>query len=182
MTNVRWVHWRAAAWLALVLGAALLLLCYPDWRSADVWRETLQGWGPWVWPAAVAAQLVLALLMIPTLPMVAALALLLPAPMALALAMLGVLASAIAIYAAAHGAGLTQLAASVERAAPLRLWIARRGALALMLWCLAPFLPSDAGCYLAASARMPLHHYLGAVLAGELVLCSSVVFGIAAMQ
>ncbi len=182
MFDVRCERWRAPVWLALVFGAALLLLANPEWRSIDLWRQTVLDWGPWLWPAAVAAQLALALLMIPTLPLVAALALLLPAPTALALAMLGVLGSALAIYGAAHGVGLTRLAASVERVAPLRNWIARRGALALMLWCLTPFLPSDAGCYLAASARMPLPRYLGAVLAGELVLCSSIVFGIAAVQ
>ncbi len=181
MIDVRAARWRTAIWLTLIGCAALWLLLAPQWRTVDTWRDVLVGWGPWFWLGAIALQLGFALLMIPTLPVVAAMAMLLPAPTALALAMLGVLTSALLIYGAAHGTGLTAVVASVERAGPLRHWIERRGGVALALWCVTPFLPSDAGCYIAASARMPLSHYLLAVLSGELVLCSSVVFGIATL-
>ena len=43
---------------------------------------------------------------------------------------------------------------------------------------MAPLLPSDLGCYLAAAAKMPLRRYLPAVLIGESVLCAGAIWGL----
>lgn len=174
---------RIALWLALVFAAAVLGALQPDWREPDRWRVLLLDLGPVFVVAAVLLQWLLAVLMVPTLPLVAALAWLLPdrPALALAIAMLGVLGSALAIHRAAGVLGLADLAQASRRLAQARVWIARHGAWALALWCLAPFLPSDLGCYVAASARMPLARFLVAVLAGELVLCAAVVYGVAAI-
>ena len=176
--------WRLAVWLLLVISAALLLSSQPEWRNPEQWRVLLRDGGAGILVLALLLQWLLALLMVPTLPLVAAMAWLMPEQpgLALALAMLGVAGSALAIHRAAQVVGLTTLALAHPRAAQARGWIARRGAPALALWCGAPFLPSDLGCYVAASARMPLPRFLAAVLAGELVLCASVVYGVAALH
>lgn len=175
---------RVALWLLLVTAIALTLGLNPEWRDATLWRQSLAALGGWLVPGVLLLQWLFALLMIPTLPVVAALAFLLPQqPLAaFALAMVGVLGSALLIYRAASQIGLTCLAHQSERLQPARRWIARHGSWALALWCLAPFLPSDAACYVAASARMPLGRFLLAVLAGEAVLCASIVYTVAGIS
>lgn len=177
-------HWRLVLWLLLVLSATLLVSGQPGWRDPDHWRALLGDVGASFVVLVLLLQWLLALLMVPTLPLVAAMAWLMPdrPGLALVLAMLGVAGSALAIHRAARVVGLTGLEPSHPRVAQARDWIARRGAPALALWCGTPFLPSDLGCYVAASARMPLPRFLAAVLAGELVLCASVVYGVAALS
>lgn len=176
--------WRLCVWLLLIVAAAVFALSQPEWLELEHWRRVLRDSGPAFVLLALLLQWLMAVLMLPTLPLVAALAWLMPErpELALTLAMLGVLGSALAIHRAARVVGLTGLAHSHPRVAQARAWIARHGAPALALWCLAPFLPSDLGCYVAASARMPLPRFLAAVLAGELVLCASVIYGVVALH
>lgn len=183
MLELRAARRRALVWLTLVGAVALLLLAHPEAAEAERWQQRLDAAGPGFVVAALLLQWLMALLMIPTLPLVAALAWMLPGQplLALAIAMGGVLGSALAIHWGAERLGLAPLLAASPRLARARVWIARHGSPALALWCLAPFLPSDVGCYVAASARMPLPRFLAAVLAGELLLCATVVFGVAAL-
>ena len=183
MLDPRTARRRATVWSLLVALGVVVLLWNPVLADPAPWRALFTQAGPAFVLLALVLQWTMALLMIPTLPLVAALAWLLPEQplLALAIAMGGVLGSALAIHLGAERLGLAPLLAASTRLAAAREWIARHGSPALALWCLAPFLPSDVGCYVAASARMPLPRFLAAVLAGELVLCASVVFGVAAL-
>lgn len=184
MPELRVAHRRVAIWLTALALTGLVLLLQPATFEAAAWREALTVAGPAFVVVALLLQWGMALLMIPTLPLVAALAWLLPDQplLALGIAMAGVLGSALAIHCGAAWLGLTRLAESSTQLHTAREWIARHGSPALALWCLTPFLPSDVGCYVAASARMPLGRFLAAVLAGELLLCASVVYGVAALS
>ncbi|MCU0754624.1 MAG: hypothetical protein MUE46_05805 [Xanthomonadales bacterium] len=174
---------RATVWLLLVALGGVLLLMNPTLADSGTWRAWLTQAGSGFVLLALLLQWTMALLMIPTLPLVAALAWMLPDQplLALGIAMGGVLGSALAIHVGAERLGLAPLLAASTRLATAREWIARHGSPALALWCLTPFLPSDVGCYVAASARMPLPRFLLAVLAGEFVLCASVIYGVAAL-
>lgn len=174
---------RALIWALLVSLAGLLLLTHPAAAEPEAWRQRLDAFGPGFVLAALVLQWLMALLMIPTLPLVAALAWMLPGQplLALGIALGGVLGSALAIHWGAERLGLAPWLAASPRLERARSWIARHGSPALALWCLTPFLPSDVGCYVAASARMPLPRFLAAVLIGEAVLCAGVVYGVAAL-
>lgn len=167
-------------WLLLVLLCAVVMALLPFLRDPLWWATTLGNAGPWPWLILLLLQCGFALLMVPSLPLVLATALLFPdQPLqVLALALCGVLVSALLIRANATRVGLHRLQGG-RRLRQARAWIRRRGSAALCLWCMAPFLPSDLGCYVAAAARMPLSRYLPAVLLGESVLCGAVVWGVA---
>lgn len=167
-------------WFLLVLLAAGLTALFPVVRDPQWWAGALGSTGPLPWLVLLVLQCAFALLMVPSLPLVLATALLFPdQPLqVLALALCGVLVSALLIRANATRVGLHRLQGG-RRLRQARAWIRRRGSAALCLWCMAPFLPSDLGCYVAAAARMPLSRYLPAVLLGESVLCGAVVWGVA---
>lgn len=50
------------------------------------------------------------------------------------------------------------------------------GFLFVAAWSFFPFVPTDAVCYVAGMAKMDYLKFIGAVLAGELVLCSIYIF------
>lgn len=170
----------ARTWLLLMILCAGLIAALPALRDPLWWSAALGGHGTWPWLALLVLQCAFALLMVPSLPLVLASALLFPEQplQVLALALVGVLISALLIHANAALVGLHRVQGG-RRLQQARVWIRRRGSAALCLWCMAPFLPSDLACYVAAAARMPLSRYLPAVLIGESVLCGAVVWGVA---
>ena len=172
-----------AFWLLLVLAAALLGWICPGWQDPALWQSLFDSPGPAVWIALLALQCGCAVLMVPSLPLVVASTLLFPdQPLrVLLLALIGVLLSALMIRANARYVGLGRQRLRYRLLRRARAWIRRHGSPALCLWCMAPFLPTDLGCYVAAAARMPLSRYLPAVLLGEAVLCASVVYGVAGL-
>jgi len=139
----------------------------------------LQDLGWWFWPLFLLFQWGSALLMVPSLPLVALAAVVFSSQpwLVLMMTLIGVAGSAALIYGFSDALGLRRRCESDPRAQRARSWIQQRGAPALALWCAAPFLPTDLGCYLAASARMAFKNYLCAILVGESVLCAAVIFG-----
>jgi uncharacterized membrane protein YdjX (TVP38/TMEM64 family) len=170
-------------WLLLVLAAALLGWLCPAWQDPARWYSLLDASGPAVWLILLALQCACAVLMLPSLPLVVASTLLYPdqPERVLLLALVGVLLSALMIRANAGFIGLDRQRLRNRSLRRARIWIRRHGSPALCLWCMAPFLPTDLGCYVAASARMPLSRYLPAILLGESVLCAGVVYGVAGL-
>lgn len=171
---------RPLAWLLAVVLVLAGLALFPEWRDPHWWLAQRAQLGPLPWLVLLLLQCLCAVLMLPSLPLVIATALLFPQQpgSVLALALSGVLLSALLIYGNARLIGLDRLGPGLVRA---RAWIGQRGSTALCLWCMAPLLPSDLGCYVAAASRMPLRRYLPAVLIGESVLCVSVIWGVGAL-
>ncbi len=172
---------RLLLWLLLVGVAALLSWLYPEWLEPSLWRAWASLPGPGLWLLLLAVQCTCALLLLPSLPLLVAATLLFPDQPAqvLLLALLGVLLSALMIRANTDFIGLSRQPLRRRELRLARVWIRRRGSPALCLWCMAPFLPTDLGCYIAAAAKMPMSRYLPAVLLGESVLCAAVVYGVA---
>lgn len=174
---------RLRIWLLLVVAAAVLGWQFPEWLQPAHWRMWSDTSGPSLWLLLLALQCACAVLMVPSLPLVLASTLLYPdqPEYVLLLAMIGVLLSALLIRFNARFLGLHGLALRRRLLRRARIWIRRHGSLALCLWCMAPFLPTDLGCYIAAAARMPLSRYLPAILIGESVLCATVIYGVAGL-
>jgi uncharacterized membrane protein YdjX (TVP38/TMEM64 family) len=174
---------RLRAWLLLVIAAALLGWLFPEWLEPSRWRMWSEASGPALWLLLLVLQCSCALLMVPSLPLVLASTLLYPDQPAwvLLLALVGVLFSALLIRANARFLQLHRQPLQRRFLRRARVWIRRHGSPALCLWCMAPFLPTDLGCYIAAAARMPLSRYLPAILVGESVLCAAVVYGVAGL-
>ena len=117
--------------------------------------------------------------MIPSLPLVVFAALSFPdhPSWVLLMSLLGVGLSASIIYRNVRWIELDALMQQHQFAARTSSIVRERGALGLALWCAAPMLPSDLGCYVAAGSGMHFGRYLTAVLAGESVLCASIIYG-----
>ncbi len=174
---------RLGVWLLLVIAAAMLGWLFPEWLELSRWRMWSDTSGPALWLLLLALQCTCALLMVPSLPLVLASTLLYPDQPAwvLLLALVGVLFSALLIRANARFLRLHSQPLRRRSLRRARVWIRRHGSPALCLWCMAPFLPTDLGCYIAAAARMPLSRYLVAILLGESVLCAAVIYGVAGL-
>jgi uncharacterized membrane protein YdjX (TVP38/TMEM64 family) len=179
LLHTKLLHIKLLLWAALVLGFMVLFAVFPGLNDPTQWTawirpESLRFWLLWI-----GLQATFAVFMVPTLPLVIAAALALPDHKALVLGMslCGVLLSALAIHRNAHGLNLDRLWRSHPRLHQGADVIRQRGAVGLMFWCAAPFLPSDFGCYIAASSGMPRHKYLLAVLCGEAMLCAAIIYG-----
>lgn len=164
-------------WWALCVALALALSTVLP--APTQWLAPLRELGIWFWPLFLLMQWSCALLMVPSLPVVAMAAVIFPTQpfFVLMMALLGVMGSATVIYRFSDALGLTRGFDHDPRAAKAKDWIQRHGSIALALWSAAPFLPTDLGCYLAASARMHFARYLTATVLGESLLCASVVYG-----
>jgi len=171
---------RLAVWLLLVATGAVAVSLTPDLLDPQQWQHALRPLGPMLWVVLLVLQCLCAVLMLPSLPLVIASTLLFPEhpECVLLLAVVGVLLSALMIYANAGYLGLRQQNPQRPVLRRARYWIRRHGSPALCLWCMAPFLPTDVACYIAAGAKMPLKRYLPAILIGESVLCASVIYSV----
>ena len=174
------IPYRLIVWLLLVLIAGTGVWLSPSLLDPESLRPSLSAMGPLLWVALLLMQCVCALLMLPSLPLIVASTMIFPSQpeRVLLLAITGVLLSALMIYANAGFVGLRSRRPKGLALRRARYWIRRHGSPALCLWCMAPFLPTDLACYVAASAKMPLKRYLPAILIGESVLCASVIYGV----
>jgi uncharacterized membrane protein YdjX (TVP38/TMEM64 family) len=173
-------NYKLILWVIAVIGFCVVLNAVPNLSDPTLFSHWIRADSAGFWMAWIALQATCAVFMVPTLPLVIAAALVLPnhKPLVLVMSLLGVLASAIAIYRNAAWLGLKQRWSTQPRLVVCANFIREHGFLGLMLWCAAPFLPSDLGCYVAASAGMPRGRYLLAVLCGEAVLCGSIIYGV----
>lgn len=164
-------------WWAFCVALALALTTVLP--APTQWLAPLRELGIWFWPLFLLIQWSCALLMVPSLPVVALAAVIFPAQpfCVLMMALLGVMGSAAIIYRFSDALGLTRSFQDDARAAKAKSLIQQHGPIALALWSAAPFLPTDLGCYIAASARMHFSRYLMATVLGESLLCASVIYG-----
>lgn len=171
-----WMLERRWQWLMAVSLALLLCTLLPEPHH---WLPQLRTLDLWFWPIFLLLQWGCALFMVPSLPLVLLAALVFPeqAELVLAMALLGVAGSATLIYRWADFLGFADLFEADHRAQRAKALIQRYGAGALALWAAVPFLPTDMGCYLAASAKMRFGAYLSASVLGESLLCASVIWG-----
>jgi uncharacterized membrane protein YdjX (TVP38/TMEM64 family) len=174
---------RIVTWLALVLLIMIALRSQSQWQNPQQLVDTLAQSGSAFWLIWLGLQIAFALLMIPSLPLVIAASFCFPqhALLVLLMSLLGVAASATAIYFNANWLGMRALLLGRPRLAWLQKRLHADSGFALALWCAAPFLPSDLGCYAAAASGMRFARYLVAVLAGECVLCAGVIYGSAGL-
>jgi uncharacterized membrane protein YdjX (TVP38/TMEM64 family) len=172
-------NFKIILWIFAVLAFLLLFSAVPELKDPKLWSGWIRADSIGFWLVWIALQAACAVFMIPTLPLVLAAAIALPEHQALVLLMslIGVLCSALAIYRNASWLGLKQQVSVHPRLLEASGVIRKHGTIGLMLWCAAPFLPSDFGCYVAASSGMSRGRYLIAVLCGEAVLCASIVYG-----
>lgn len=172
-----WMHDRRAQWLTAVVAMLLIGSLLPDPLR---WLPYLRALDWWFWPIFLLLQWGCALFMVPSLPLVMLAALVFPeqAIKVLGMALVGVAGSAALIYRWADFLGFAKLFESDSRTARARALIQRYGAGVLALWALVPFLPTDLGCYLAASAKMRFSTYLAATVLGESLLCASIIWGV----
>gem|GEM_PF-3315298 len=173
--------WQAAAWLIAVAAAAVLTQRFPGLLQPQNLSLHLADAGIWLWLFYGLLSIACAITLVPSMPLVFAVAWTHASnPLqGLLIAIFGVLCSSLAIYFLAPRIGLTRAFAAHPALAAAELRIQRHGAPLLALWSFMPFLPTDLGCYVAASARLPIARYLAATLFGEGLLCAMIVFGFA---
>lgn len=169
---------RDRRWQWLV-GVVVVLSLYSWVPEPTQWLPQLRALDGWFWPIFLLLQWACALFMVPSLPLVFVAALVFPesAWLVLGMALCGVAGSSALIYHWAEALGFARMFDADTRAQRAKRWIQRYGGAALAVWAATPFLPTDLGCYLAASAKMRFSTYVFASVLGEAVLCASVIWG-----
>jgi uncharacterized membrane protein YdjX (TVP38/TMEM64 family) len=166
-------------WLSAVVTAAVLCALQASYPSEFNLQRVLNPNHMSFWAIWLMLQCLCATLMIPSLPLVVFAAWCFPNQSfwVLLMSLVGVGLSASIIYRNVRWIELDVLMQGHPWAARSSCIVRERGAVGLALWCAAPVLPSDFGCYVAAGSGMKFGRYLTAVLAGECVLCASIIYG-----
>ena len=141
----------------------------------------LTKFGGWVMTAYLIVSLLRGFTLIPSTPFVLAGTILFPGSpfWVLAISMTGIIFSSSMIYYFSEHMGFSEY---LEEKHPVK--IAKihdhlqkpTGLLFVFLWSFAPFLPTDAVCYVAGILKMSFVKFILAMAFGELILCSIYIF------
>jgi uncharacterized membrane protein YdjX (TVP38/TMEM64 family) len=170
-----------ALWLLFLIFWLGFFLTHRESFTPEGLATFLAKFGAWVMGAYLVVSLLRGFTLVPSTPFVLAGTILFAGHpfWVLAISMTGIIFSSSMIYYFSEHLGFSEY---LEEKHPVR--IARihnqlqkpTGLLFVFLWSFAPFLPTDAVCYVAGILRMPFLKFLLAVALGEIVLCTAYIF------
>lgn len=141
----------------------------------------LTRFGGWVMCAYLIVSLLRGFTLIPSTPVVLAGTILFPADpfWVLAISMTGIIFSSSMIYYFSEHLGFSEYLEEKQPAKIAKIHDQLQkptGLLFVFLWSFAPFLPTDAVCYVAGILKMNFVKFILAMAFGELILCSIYIF------
>jgi len=169
-------------WVVALVGVLTHYLFHREHYSPENLAAFLQRHESWALLLFLILSVVRAVVLLPATPLVLAGALLMPGQpwRVLFISLAGIALASTLIYRFSEWLGFRP---HFERAAPeqvrrIERWLRHPwGAVCVAGWALFPFVPTDLVCYVAGTVRMPFGRFLGAILAGESILCAVYVFG-----
>ena len=171
-----------AVWVLIIVAGVVFYIASPEVFTPDSIATLLARFQN----EALILYLVISVLrgftLLPGTPLVIAGTLLFPTQpwLVLAISLFGIVASSSMIYWLSDVLGIAEY---FENRKPTKVAKIRErlehpaGLLFVLLWAFFPLVPTDAVCYVAGSMRMSFPKFIGAVFAGELILCSLYVVG-----
>ncbi len=168
-------------WLVVVAVILSLIILFPDWLSRESISDFLGQMGSKALLAYILMSLTRSLLLIPCTPFVLAGAISFPQWLFLVLiiSLAGVVAGAFLVYSFPSFGDYDQLLKKKypEQIAKLEQKMQSKYAFWFVAgWSFFPLVPTDAVCYVAGLAKMPLTKMMPALLIGELPLVTAYVF------
>lgn len=168
-------------WIVLVGVILSLIVIFPNWLTRESISELLNQMGSMALLAYLAMSLTRSMLLIPCTPFVLAGAISFPQwPLTVfAISLAGVVVGAFLVYSFPSFGGYDRLLEQKypEKIANLKRKMQHPKAFWFVVaWSFFPLVPTDAVCYVAGLAKMPLRKMLGALILGELPLVAAYVF------
>jgi uncharacterized membrane protein YdjX (TVP38/TMEM64 family) len=168
-------------WLVLVAVVLSTIVIYPELLTRESIAQLLNQLGSMALVIYVLMSLTRSLLLIPCTPFVLAGAISFPQwPfLVFAISLAGVVVGAVLVYSFPSFGGYDRLleAKYPEKIANLKTKMQHPNAFWFVVgWSFFPLVPTDAVCYVAGVAKMPLRKMLGALVLGELPLVAAYVF------
>lgn len=169
-------------WAAAVIGAIAAYVSNPSRFTAGSIAEFIISFHSEIWLVFLTVSILRGFTLLPSTPLVLAGAFLYPDEpwLVLLISVTGILVSSSLIYFFSEALGFAAYFEKKHGASVIRIrhrlehpW----GLAFVALWAFFPLVPTDAVCYVAGSIKMNFPRFIGAVLAGEIVLCSIYIFG-----
>lgn len=168
-------------WLVLVIFGVSAVLLYTDWLTREAIAVFLQSLGPLAFAGYIVMSLTRAMFLIPCTPFVLAGAISFPQwPIPVfAVSMAGIVVGAFLVYSFPSFGGYDRILETKypDKIAYLKDKMHSKYAFWLVTgWSFFPLVPTDAACYVAGVAKMPLHKLISALVLGEVPLVTTYVF------
>lgn len=168
-------------WIAVVAVVLSLLVIFPEWLTRESVAGLLNQLGAMALLAYLVMSLTRSLLLIPCTPFVLAGAISFPQwPfLVFAISLAGVVVGAFLVYSFPSFGGYDRLLEEKypSKIASLKRKMQHKNAFWFVVaWSFFPLVPTDAVCYVAGIAKMPLRKMLTALMLGELPLVAAYVF------
>ncbi|MEX0964078.1 MAG: VTT domain-containing protein [Pseudohongiellaceae bacterium] len=168
-------------WIAVVAVILALVVVFPDWLTRESISALLNQMGSLALMAYLMMSLTRSMLLIPCTPFVLAGAITFPQwPfLVFTISLAGVVVGAILVYSFPSFGGYDRLLEEKypDKIASLKRRMQHKNAFWFVVgWSFFPLVPTDAVCYVAGIARMPLRKMLAALVLGELPLVAAYVF------
>lgn len=168
-------------WLVMVAVILGMIVIYPQWLTRDSISQLLNQMGSMALIIYVLMSLSRSVLLIPCTPFVLAGAISFPQwPfLVFAISLAGVVVGAVLVYSFPSFGGYDRLLEEKypEKIVSLKTKMQHKNAFWFVVaWSFFPLVPTDAVCYVAGVAKMPLRKMLTALLVGELPLVAAYVF------
>ncbi len=169
-------------WITALAAGLIAYLLAPHLFTPGNIAEALRGFEGRIWIVYIAMSMLRGFTLLPSTPLVLAGTLLFPerALAVFVVSLVGIGVSSATIYYLSEHLGFAdyfdahnpRLTASVRRRLEHPF-----GLVFVAAWAFFPLVPTDLVCYIAGSVRLNFGRFVGAVLAGEAVLCWLYVFG-----
>ena len=168
-------------WIAVVVVILGLIVVFPEWLTRESISGLLNQMGGMALLAYLAMSLTRSMLLIPCTPFVLAGAISFPQwPfLVFAISLAGVVVGAFLVYSFPSFGGYDRLLEEKypEKIASLKRKMQHENAFWFVVaWSFFPLVPTDAVCYVAGIAKMPLRKMLSALMLGEFPLVAAYVF------
>ena len=165
-------------WASIILSALGALMLRPEWFTAEHVAHVLSRYPHWIWAAYLGVSSLRGLTLLPSTPFVLAGTLLFPDQphWVLVSSVICIVVSSAMIYFLSPVWQIEQHF-NPQKLAFIRDKLNRpSGTFFVFLWSFFPAVPTDAICYVAGTLRLRLPPFLGALMVGELILCTAYVY------
>lgn len=166
-----------SAWASIIAAAFYFYLTDPASFTSENVARFLQTFESHIWLAYLAMSVLRGFTLLPSTPLVLAGTMLYPDQplLVFVISIAGIILSSSMIYFCSGIMGFSDFFAgkNPEKLQRIRKGLERPGGFAFVAaWAFFPFVPTDAVCYIAGTARMKFLKFIAAIFAGESLLCT----------
>jgi len=168
-------------WISIIAICVIIYIADPSVFTNETIAAFISKFSSYAWTTYFLIHLLRGFVLLPSTPLIFAGVILFPHQLiwVLVVSLIGILSSSLLIYYCSDKLGFSSFFKSESKKIKLikEKLSGKYGFYYILFWSFFPIVPTDVICYVSGALRIKLHVFIGALLLGELVLCSMYIFG-----